>query len=68
MEALLAMFLPVALLVIGLAILRGRSLSPAAVIGSIMVLLWRTLRWLWRDRRRRGSAGRTKRPPIRYRR
>lgn len=68
MEALLVLFVPVVLLWVGFSLMTGRSLSPDAVLRSINKISWQILRWLWRDRRRRGGAGRFKRPPIRYRR
>lgn len=68
MEVLLAMFLPLVLLWVGLALITGRSLAPEAVMRSMISFLWRIVRWLWRDRRQKGGGGRVKRPPIRYRR
>lgn len=68
MEALAIIFLPIALLWVGLAFLTGRSVAPQEVMRRITALSWRGLKWLWRDRRQKGGAGRVKRPPIRYRR
>jgi len=68
MEALLVLFVPILLLWVGFALLSGRPLTPEAVLRSTTQLSWRILRWLWKDRRKKGGAGRVKRPPIRYRR
>ena len=68
MEALLALFIPIVVLGVGFALISGRSLSPDAVLRSTMKASWKILKWLWKDRRQKGGAGRVKRPPIRYRR
>lgn len=68
MEALLALFIPIALLWVGLSIITGRSISPDVVLRTITKLSFQTFRWLWKDRRKPGGAGRSKRPTIRYRR
>ena len=66
MEALLVMFMPLAILAVGYALITGRSLSPEAVMGRCTTLMWRLLRWLWRDRTQRSGAGRVKHPRMRY--
>lgn len=68
MEALLIIFLPLVLVWVGLALISGRSLSPEAVLRGASKLSWQILKWLWRDRRKPGGAGRMKRPRVRYRR
>ena len=68
MEALLVVFMPLVLLLVGFAIMTGRSMSPASVNRTIISWCWKTLRWLWSDRTKQGGGGRPKRPPIRYRR
>ena len=68
MEALLVIFVPIVLLWLGFALISGRSLSPDAVLRSITRVTQQILRWLWRDRRKLGGAGRVRRPRVRYRR
>lgn len=68
MEALLALSMPSLLLLVGFAFLSGNSLTPEALLRSTTRLSWRILKWLWKDRRKKGGAGRVKRPRIRYRR
>ena len=68
MEALLVLFVPVVLLWIGFSMVSGRSLSPDVVLRTITKISFQSLRWLWRDRRKPGGVGRSKRPTIRYRR
>lgn len=68
MEAVAIVVVPLALLLVGLALFTGRSLAPSAVLQSMASSCWKLLRWLWKDRSQRGGAGRVKRPPVRYRR
>ena len=68
MEALLALFVPLALLSVGFAMISGRPLTPEAMLRTTTRLSWKILKWLWKDRRKKGGAGRVKRPAIRYRR
>ena len=68
MEALLVIFVPIALLWLGFAFISGRSLSPDAVLRTTIKVTQQLLRWLWRDRRKLGGAGRVRRPRVRYRR
>jgi len=67
MEILLAMVLPIALLWVGFAVVSGRSLAPSAVMRSVVSMLWRTLRWLWKERPQQSGAGRLRLPRVRYR-
>jgi hypothetical protein len=68
MGSLLVVLAPVALLWIGMGLLRGRAMSPEAVLRSLTRSAWKTLKWLWREQHQRGGAGRLRRPPFRYRR
>ncbi|MCI0438176.1 MAG: hypothetical protein L0177_03490 [Chloroflexi bacterium] len=68
MEALLIILVPIFLIWFGLALVQGRALTPGAVMRSVTRQLWRTLRWLWRERPQRGGAGRQRPPQRRYRR
>ena len=67
MEVLMAMVLPIALLWAGFALVTGRSLAPSDVMRSVLSLLWRSLRWLWKERPQRSGAGRLRQPRVRYR-
>lgn len=67
MEILVAMVLPIAMLWLGFALVTGRSLAPSAVMHSVVSVLWRTLRWLWRERPQQSGAGRLRLPRVRYR-
>ena len=68
MEALMVLFLPVILLWVGFSMISGRSMSPDVVLRTLTRLSFQILKWLWKDRRKPGGAGRFKRPTIRYRR
>ena len=70
MEVLLVIFVPIVLLWLGFSLTTGRSspLSPDAVLRSTTKVAQQILRWLWRDRRKLGGAGRVRRPRVRYRR
>ena len=67
MEALMVMILPLTLLWVGFALVTGRSLAPSAAMRSVLSLLRRTLRWLWKERPQRSGAGRLRQPRVRYR-
>ncbi|MFC1865146.1 hypothetical protein ACFLYB_00320 [Chloroflexota bacterium] len=67
MELLMISSLPITVLVFSLALLSGNSLSPANVTHTILSVLKRILRWLWKERPERGGAGRIRHPRIMYR-
>jgi hypothetical protein len=67
MESILVLFLPVALLYVGISLARGRALVPGAVMGRLSRFGIRGFKWLWKERSNRGGTGRTRRPPFRYR-
>ena len=62
------LLMPIAFLLFGFAFLNGRSLSPSAVMRSVMSLLTNSLRWLWKERPERSGAGRIRQPRVTYRR
>ncbi len=67
MEAILALFLPLALLWAAFALATGRSIAPNAAAKTMTTWLWKGLRWLWKERPQRSGAGRLRQPRVRYR-
>jgi hypothetical protein len=68
-EAVLSAFIPLAILLVGLALVFGWGLlAPAPLMGFLLRRALRLLRWLWRERPPGGGAGRLRQPRVRYRR